>query len=574
MTGARQWLFVGMSNWAADSSFHGSISNLRVWNAAVNWDGTAVAESLDQCLPHDLAKLEIPVLKVEERRVFHGTRDSFEDLGIKFDNIVLGGALSIGFTACWQSLGCWSHVIDFGNGEGDNNIFIGNLKNKNTLAFHIWVRDFEYRLQIPNGITLGRADRYLCTVSPQGHMCVYRNGQLMGEKVDGRAPRKLLRRFLYIGKSHWLRDEPFHGTIENLTVWNAVVDCKGKVRPEYPKFHGQVFAVDVAEIDRETENFQGREWLECRMRGCLPLAWDISWQPDPTPVSDNPIVLMKFTSGDTVLLLRTLHQEHYLPSIITQLLLSDNVCKVHPDFSSLHQQKMQRTFDFQPIGVISIADLAERKGLGKTNFRSLVQRFGLIAPISQGWLDITVGDWTSDLPRCLADGVYLTYRLIAELWGLVDVKFNVTQQTKEAEQILQCVQQNQLLPDMKSEKEVSSSESEQISQCAQQKQCAAQLPILPPGWRKKWHEESNDYYYADLMAKTTQWEPPPAYVHGDWTRGFDLLGHATWSSEKLMLSFKENESGDWQRYDDNGQFYWSNDAVGIRFFENQAEVCV
>merc|ERR1712176_1279300 len=71
---------------------------------------------------------------------------------------------------------------------------------------------------------------------------------------------------------------------------------------------------------------------------------------------------------------------------------------------------------------------------------------------------------------------------------------------------------------------------------------------LPPGWRAMWHAQENSYYYADMETRVTQWDPPPAYEHGDWARHIDCTGQAYWESRQLGLSFHENAAGEWERY--------------------------
>jgi len=178
-----------------------------------------------------------PVIAYQGREFF-GTGD-FDNLRGRFCGVPLGGgALSVAFTARWDSLPRWSRIIDFGNGPGLHNIIIGNRACDDTMVFNVWVNSKEYGLHIPQGIVVGEVHRYLCTVTPSGRMEVYRDGKLIGETDKGAAPRMETRRYLYVGGSNWQRDDGFNGLIADLVVWNTLVDWSGKAleyEPSYPE---------------------------------------------------------------------------------------------------------------------------------------------------------------------------------------------------------------------------------------------------------------------------------------------------------------------------------------------------
>jgi len=91
---------------------------------------------------------------------------------------------------------------------------------------------------------------------------------------------------------------------------------------------------------------------------------------------------------------------------------------------------------------------------------------------------------------------------------------------------------------------------------------------LPPGWKAVWDADTASWYYADLEARSTAWDPPPAHQHGDWSRLIDVHDQAYWSSAILGLSFFER-GGEWNRLlDKDGRHYWSCPQRGLRFFED------
>jgi len=98
--------------------------------------------------------------------------------------------------------------------------------------------------------------------------------------------------------------------------------------------------------------------------------------------------------------------------------------------------------------------------------------------------------------------------------------------------------------------------------------------MLPPGWIEVWDAEMARYYYADVEAQATQWEAPPPYVHGSWTRQADAAGYGFWichdnsAGGKDANLFYEHGDRDWVRIvDEIGRTYWSHPPTGTRFFE-------
>lgn len=132
---------------------------------------------------------------------------------------------SVAFTAGWQALNSYSRIIDFGNGQEDSNIFIANA-GKDKLAFHVFAGKEERRVVSGSVIHCNEEHRYLCTLSSDGCMRIYQDGELIGESGKGNLPSPGQRTKLYVAKSNWKRDPPFGGWISELRVWNAVVDAQ------------------------------------------------------------------------------------------------------------------------------------------------------------------------------------------------------------------------------------------------------------------------------------------------------------------------------------------------------------
>mmetsp|Transcript_56262 Transcript_56262/g.147946 ORF Transcript_56262/g.147946 Transcript_56262/m.147946 type:complete len:583 (-) Transcript_56262:70-1818(-) len=144
----------------------------------------------------------------------------------------------------------------------------------------------------------------------------------------------------------------------------------------YDEFVGKVIVVDLAEINGQTEDFEGRAWLEARVRDKLPVGWDLEWQPDRTKDSDNPIALMQFADETTALLVRTHRTKNWLPLSIMRALMSEGFKKVGVGWDGPDKQKMQGTFNFQPVGIEDLSEIAKQKGLQQQGLKSLSDHFG------------------------------------------------------------------------------------------------------------------------------------------------------------------------------------------------------
>jgi len=156
---------------------------------------------------------------------FMGQDDDYEDLTSKYDGVFCG-ALSISFRARWDALGSWSRIIDFSSGPMRGNIIIGNKEDTDTLFFAV-LHGHEFKgfrdVEAPHGIQVGVEAEYLCTVTEDGRMRIYIDGEQVADNPHGHAPPAEKRRHLYIGKSAWKENAMFRGKISDLRVWNAAI---------------------------------------------------------------------------------------------------------------------------------------------------------------------------------------------------------------------------------------------------------------------------------------------------------------------------------------------------------------
>jgi len=176
---------------------------------------------------------------------FVGVPESFTDIAGSFPGL-LGGpnGFSVAFTAKWDALHRWSRVLDFGNAVAigskahGSNIVVANEKSTDTFVFAIYGAQSNAFLTVPKLIKVGESNRFLCSVDEEGHMRIYKDGNLVGEKKNGVVPPAVPREHLYIGKSNFAGNEMFEGEIEDMCVWNGAAswedtkECAAQQRNE------------------------------------------------------------------------------------------------------------------------------------------------------------------------------------------------------------------------------------------------------------------------------------------------------------------------------------------------------
>jgi len=151
----------------------------------------------------------------------------------------------------------------------------------------------------------------------------------------------------------------------------------GQAEPAYHEFQGNLIVVDLAEINGQTEEFNGDKWLQWRVNERLHFGWDLEWQPDRTKETNNPISLMQFSDESTCLLLRTHRTGPWLPMVVMKALMSDACKKIGVGWDGPDKQKMQRTFNFEPLGIVDLSQIAQAKGIKETGLKSMSEYFGI-----------------------------------------------------------------------------------------------------------------------------------------------------------------------------------------------------
>ncbi|BEU03969.1 secreted VCBS domain protein [Agarivorans sp. OAG1] len=152
---------------------------------------------------------------------FHG------DSGAKIEvpDLQYGQGITVSATVKFDSIAdSYSRVFDFGNGQAKDNILLTHSGTTDTLQLEfIDAAGQKHDLMVPHGVTPGQWMKLTATISHDGHMALYNNGQLLGETDSGAELPATARSQNFIGKSHWSQDGNLHGAFDNFAVFDQVI---------------------------------------------------------------------------------------------------------------------------------------------------------------------------------------------------------------------------------------------------------------------------------------------------------------------------------------------------------------
>jgi len=191
---------------------------------------------------------------------------------------------------------------------------------------------------------------------------------------------------------------------------------------EYSSFDGKVIVVELSRIDGETEDFEGRAWLESKVKNCCSIGWDLEWQPDRNKDQDNPVALMQFADETTCLLIRTHLTKNWLPASVLRCLLSDTCKKVGVGWDGPDKLKMYNTFNFTPAGIVDLALKAKAKRIPEQGLKSLTRHFGMNMKKDS---KIARSNWAApelspDQIRYAAEDAYFSFLLLEKIEAVAE----------------------------------------------------------------------------------------------------------------------------------------------------------
>jgi len=184
----------------------------------------------------------------------------------------LGGAFSFMCTLTMEGIDSWTRVFDFSLQADEDSITAGAIDLTLNLHFTVFRGKKPISLRVDNFFELGKEFTMLCTVSDSGHMKVFKDGVLVGEKTDGMAPLHADRPHMMVGGHYLFPDQSFRGSLKDVKVWNLEV-------PWEASSVSKVAVSVLGEVISEQAEKSPRSESDGRLRGARDAV-------DPTSESD------------------------------------------------------------------------------------------------------------------------------------------------------------------------------------------------------------------------------------------------------------------------------------------------
>jgi len=227
----RPHMIVGGHFHFTKQSFRGKISNVKLWDQEVSWaTATEVRPGMKKLEDQDakgeadetarlrLDRKAIPVL--EHLPALPGARPINLDPLAK---VLLGGAFSLMCIVRMDCLNEWCRVFDFSIRADDGSITAGTIGRSKDLHFTVCQGVRPFSVRVNRFFELGWEFTALFTVSSSGHMKVFRDGELVGENLDGAAPAPIKRPNMIVGSHFHFTKQNFCGKISDVKVWDQEV---------------------------------------------------------------------------------------------------------------------------------------------------------------------------------------------------------------------------------------------------------------------------------------------------------------------------------------------------------------
>jgi len=185
---------------------------------------------------------------------------------------MLGGDFSFMCTARMDSVGPWSRIFDFSFTADEDSITAGAIELTQDFHFTVFRGKKPISVRVGDFFQLGEEFTVLCTVSASGHMKVFKDGVLVGEKTDGMAPLHADRPHMMVGGHYLFPDQSFRGSLKDVKVWNLEV-------PWEASSVSKVAVSVLGEVISEQAEKSPRSESDGRLRGARDAV-------DPTSESD------------------------------------------------------------------------------------------------------------------------------------------------------------------------------------------------------------------------------------------------------------------------------------------------
>jgi len=145
---------------------------------------------------------------------------------VDINDFSIGGEITVEGWVYIKSHQYWQRLLDFGNGETDNNFLIASSQSTSGKpAIHIYIGTTAYEANSETVLNLNQW-YYLVGVVDGQKVKLYINGVLDTEVACPSGLNTLTRVNSWIGRSNWAVDAYFNGIIDEVRIWNRALSAE------------------------------------------------------------------------------------------------------------------------------------------------------------------------------------------------------------------------------------------------------------------------------------------------------------------------------------------------------------
>lgn len=136
----------------------------------------------------------------------------------------LSDGLTVSIWAYPTAVKNWARFVDFGNGSSSDNILFSRRETTNNLVAEVWNGGTSGGyVTASDVIELNKWQMFTLTVDLTGAAKIYKNAQLIASGTTG-IPADIERQYNYVGRSNWSADSYYKGYLDDLWIYNRVLD--------------------------------------------------------------------------------------------------------------------------------------------------------------------------------------------------------------------------------------------------------------------------------------------------------------------------------------------------------------
>ncbi len=140
------------------------------------------------------------------------------------------GGITVSALVYHTSFPDWARIVDFGNGAGDNSIYLAHRGTSKDMRWEFRDTAGGTERLDANGMFIAFGWQHIvvtCDAAPanEATMRTYLNGDLAYEQGGKSVPANVVRTENFIGRSNWSSHDLFQGYIDELGIWNRPLDA-------------------------------------------------------------------------------------------------------------------------------------------------------------------------------------------------------------------------------------------------------------------------------------------------------------------------------------------------------------